>query len=50
EAYIVAIFCALFAVVLLELRVFTKHIRPANHAYDDDLGRGDPEDNARERE
>jgi len=51
EAYVVAIFCALFAVLLLELRVFTKHIRPSNGgAYDDDLGHGDPEDTAQERE
>jgi putative Mg2+ transporter-C (MgtC) family protein len=52
EAYIVAVFCALLAVVLLELRVLTRHIRPSNGgAYDDDLGhRGDPEDHARERE
>lgn len=51
EAYIVAVFCALLSVVLLELRVLTRHIRPSNGAYDDDLGhRGDPEDNARERE
>jgi uncharacterized membrane protein YhiD involved in acid resistance len=49
EAYVVAVFAALFAVVLLELRVVTKNIRPSDH--DEDLGhphRGDPEDNARE--
>ncbi|HLB23422.1 MAG TPA: MgtC/SapB family protein [Dehalococcoidia bacterium] len=50
EAYIVAVFCTLFAVVLLELRVLTKNIRPPNAAYDDDVQRGDPEDTARERD
>jgi putative Mg2+ transporter-C (MgtC) family protein len=51
EAYLVAIFATLFAVLLLELRVLTKNIRPANGAYDDDVRReGDPEDTARERD
>lgn len=49
QVYIVATFAALFAVILLELRVVTKNIRPRDH--DEDLPeshRGDPEDNARE--
>jgi uncharacterized membrane protein YhiD involved in acid resistance len=49
QVYIVAVFAALFAVILLELRVVTKNIRPRDH--DEDLPqphRGDPEDNARE--
>ena len=51
EAYIVAVFCTLFAVVLLELRVLTKNIRPSNGAYDDDVRReGDPEDTGLERD
>lgn len=32
EAYIVAIFGSLFAIILLELRVFTKNIRPSTRA------------------
>ncbi len=47
EAYIIAIFGALFAVILLELRVVTKNIRPrvdANEVH----GSGDPEDTGRE--
>ncbi|HZP56865.1 MAG TPA: MgtC/SapB family protein [Dehalococcoidia bacterium] len=43
EAYVVAVFGALFAVILLELRVVTKNLRPAGRN-----GLGDPEDNARE--
>src|SRR5438105_10599497 len=35
EGYIIALFGSLFAVILLELRVVTKNIRPANH--DEDL-------------
>jgi putative Mg2+ transporter-C (MgtC) family protein len=53
EAYIVAVFAALFAVVLLELRAVTRHLPRANeNAFDDDHqhARGDPEDNARERD
>ena len=54
EFYIVAVFAALFSVVLLELRVVTKNIRPRvdNGALDDDELHiaGDPEDVARERE
>ncbi|HXK33737.1 MAG TPA: MgtC/SapB family protein, partial [Dehalococcoidia bacterium] len=50
EAYIVAIFGSLFAITLLELRVFTKNIRPStrgggwNEDEDDD---GRPERRAR---
>ncbi len=54
EVYIVAVFAALFAVILLELRVVTKNIRPRtdNGALEDDESRllGDPEDTAREHE
>ncbi len=51
EAYIVAIAGTVLAVFLLELRVITKHIRPANGAYDEDVrGSADHEDNATERE
>jgi putative Mg2+ transporter-C (MgtC) family protein len=39
EAYIVAVFCALISVVLLELRVVTKNIRPEARAEEDDNGR-----------
>ena len=41
EGYIIAIFGALFAVVLLELRIVTKHIRPADHDVEETDGRGD---------
>ncbi len=36
EAYIVAVFAAVFAVVLLELRTLTRHIRPSAAAKDED--------------
>ena len=50
EGYIVAVFGALFAVILLELRVVTKNIRPSSHdGVDEDVHRsGDPEDRAHE--
>lgn len=35
QVYVVAVFAALFAIALLELRVVTKHIRPGGH--DEDL-------------
>jgi putative Mg2+ transporter-C (MgtC) family protein len=35
EAYLVSAFAALLAVLLLELRVITKNIRPADHTEDD---------------
>jgi len=38
QVYLVAVFAALFAVILLELRVVTKNIRPVSQ------GNGDPED------
>ena len=49
EGYLVAIFGSLFAVILLELRVVTKNIRPRNGGNDEDLHdhhghHGDPED------
>jgi putative Mg2+ transporter-C (MgtC) family protein len=44
EGYIIAIFGALFAVVLLELRIVTKNIRPGARNSDGP----DPEDNANE--
>jgi len=48
EGYIIAVFGAVFSVILLELSVFTKHIRPRPGNADDDNGqRSDPEDNAR---
>ncbi len=37
EGYIIAIFGALLAVLLLELRVVTKHIRPSEREANDDL-------------
>lgn len=49
EGYIIAVAGAVFAVILLEMRVFTKNIRPS--ATDTGNGMvfgGDPEDNARE--
>lgn len=53
EVYIVATFASLFSVILLELRVVTKNIRPRtdNGGLDDDERHmlGDPEDHARER-
>jgi putative Mg2+ transporter-C (MgtC) family protein len=53
QVYIVATFASLFSVILLELRVVTKNIRPRtdNGRIDEDDVRmiGDPEDNARER-
>ena len=36
EAYLVAVFAALLGVVLLELRVVTKNIRPSVHDNDED--------------
>ena len=52
EGYIIAIFGSLFAVILLELRVVTKNIRPRNGNRDEDLPdqRGDPEDHGHERD
>lgn len=53
EGYIIAIAGSIFAVILLELRIVTKNIRPRvdNGAVDDDeVRRGDPEDIARERD
>jgi len=49
QAYIVAVFASGFAMILLELRILTKNIRPQN-GHDEDLRdhRGDPEDEARE--
>jgi putative Mg2+ transporter-C (MgtC) family protein len=44
QVYIVATFATLFAVILLELRVVTKNIRP--NTSDDDHRGGDHEDNA----
>ena len=41
EGYVVAIFASLIAVVLLELRIFTKNIRPAHD--EDENGRRDDE-------
>ncbi len=48
QAYIVAVFASLFSMLLLELRVVTKNIRPQNGTNDEDLHdrRGDPEDRA----
>lgn len=43
EAYIVAIFASLIAVILLELRVITKNIRPA-------VSNGEDEDDGRRRD
>ena len=37
EGYIIAIFGALLAVLLLELRIVTKHIRPSERETNDDL-------------
>ena len=50
EGYIIAIFGSLLAVLLLELRVVTKHIRPQERETNDDLDdqHGDPEDSGRE--
>lgn len=51
EGYIIAVFGALFSVILLELRVVTKNIRPSTHNdIDEDLrsAAGDPEDHAHE--
>ena len=45
EGYIIAIFASLFAVILLELRVVTKHIRPSGRETNDDV-----EDHRREPE
>lgn len=44
EAYIVAIFAALIAVVLLELRVITKHIRPAAGSDEEHQNGAHPDD------
>ena len=46
QAYIVAVVRVAFAVILLELRIVTKNIRPRNGSDDEDLHehRGDPED------
>ncbi|MDE3094735.1 MAG: MgtC/SapB family protein [Chloroflexota bacterium] len=41
HVYLVAVFAALFAVILLELRIVTKSIRPIGHETN-----GDPEDEA----
>jgi putative Mg2+ transporter-C (MgtC) family protein len=41
HVYIVAIFATLFAVVLLEMRIVTKNIRPSAREHD-----GDPDDEA----
>jgi putative Mg2+ transporter-C (MgtC) family protein len=51
QAYIVAVFAALFSMILLELRIVTKNIR-AQNGPDEDLhdNRGDPEDRSRERD
>ena len=50
EGYIIAICGSLFAVILLELRVVTKNIRPHTDGRDEDLHdhRGDPEDSGHE--
>ncbi len=40
QGYIIAVFGALLAVLLLELRVVTKHIRPAERETNDDLEEG----------
>jgi len=45
EGYIIAIFASIFAVILLELRVVTKHIRPSERE-----GNDDAEDHGREPE
>ncbi len=52
EGYIIAVCGSLFAVILLELRVVTKNIRPRNVDRDEDLAgqSGDPEDDAHERD
>ena len=52
EGYIIAICGSVFAVILLEMRLVTKNIRPRNGNRDEDLPdqRGDPEDNAHERD
>ncbi len=53
QAYIVAVFAALFAIVLLELSPVTKNIHPRNGQRDEDLHhhhRDDPEDAPRERD
>jgi putative Mg2+ transporter-C (MgtC) family protein len=50
EAYLVATFGALFAVILLELRLITKNIpHPNNNLDDENRPIGDPDDNARDR-
>ncbi len=50
EGYIIAIFGSIFAVILLELRIVTKNIRPrSSSAVDEDHGfASDPEDSGRE--
>ncbi len=50
EGYIIAIAGSIFAVILLELRIVTKNIRP--HVDEDTrpTAAGDPEDNATERD
>jgi putative Mg2+ transporter-C (MgtC) family protein len=51
EAYIVAVGGTVLAVILLELRVITKNIRPSNGANDDDVSvSADHEDHARDRD
>jgi len=44
EAYVVAIFASLTAVVILELRVITKNIRPSDWNEDEDQRREMPRD------
>ncbi len=46
QAYIVAAFAAVFSMILLELRVVTKNIRPQDGIDEDVQHRGDPEDHA----
>jgi putative Mg2+ transporter-C (MgtC) family protein len=44
EGYLIAVFASLIAIVLLELRVFTKNIRPAHD--EDENGRANDEHSA----
>jgi putative Mg2+ transporter-C (MgtC) family protein len=48
QAYIVAVFAAIFSMILLELRVVTKNIRPQNGIDEDTQHRGDPDDHGHE--
>ena len=50
EAYIVAVFASLLAVVLLELRVITRNIRPAPYGEDEENGRREAYDDEDEME